>query len=233
MKEQKMNKILAGILAVSMTAGLVSAQDPVLSRNAVGYVKVEMESAVGQPRYYLVANPFDSLDGEIPLLSEVFSAVPNNTVIAVWDDQNQVYVNYTKSGRGAWLGDAATARIGRAEGAFISVPSGAAPFEVVFMGEVPAEDEPITRAQGYSLIGYAFPVTQRLTNTVMATELPNNSIITVWDPETQVYINYTKSGRGAWLGDASTAEFNPGEGFFVFSGNPSQIWEETKPYTWP
>lgn len=227
-----MKKLMALLLAVGVTASVAGAGE-VLSRNAVGYVKIDVQGGEGVDNLYLVSVPFQSLDGEPMLISEVFDAVPNGTTLSVWDDVSQVYIGYSKSSRGAWLGEAATATIETGEGVFVRIPADEAPLSLVVMGEVPDSDAVMGRLPGLTLSSIPFPVQIPLVDTVMADELPNESSISVWDADAQEYIAYSKSARGAWLGDALTAELLPGQAFFIRSDAASQSWTEVKPYTWP
>ena len=228
-----MNKILAGILAVSMSAGLVSAQEQtnVLSRNAVGYVKQAIEGG----KLYLISNPMLALDDAegSHSLTNMLAAAPNNSVVSVWDNNAQTYVNYTRGARGAWLGDAVSAKIEQGQPFFLRVPAAAAPAEIILMGEVPSENIPQSRVAGLTFLSNPFPASRLLTNTSIGVSAPNNSVISVWNPNTQQYVNYTKGARGTWLGDAATAELEPGQAFIVRSSAAPNSWTEVKPYTWP
>ena len=235
----KMKKVVLGIMVCVALAATWAVGQQVLSKNAVGYVKVDMEGGGTKPNLYLVAHPFESLTDAngLHLVSNVFAAVPNNTIVSVWDPIGQGYVQYGRDGRGTWLGAAATAKISRSQGAFVRIPSNATQREVFLMGEVPdkttAPSQYMSRAEGLTMIGFPYPVATRLTNTVMAQALPNNTIISVWDSAAQTYVQYGKDGRGNWLGAAATAELQPGQGMVIRNTNAPNSWWETKPYSWP
>lgn len=229
-----MKKLMVCILAVGMVAGVVSAEQ-VLSKNAVGYVKIpDVQGGVGAANFYLLAHPFESFDGPDHVLTNVFADVPNSTIVSVWDADEQEYINYTRGARGDWLDDAVTATIGRGVGAWVQIPADAAGIDLILMGEVPDEDvTPMTWAEGFTLVGYSFPATIELTNTTMAVALPNNTVLSFWDGDNQEYINYTKGARGDWLDEALDAVLQPGHGFWIQSSEAGDAWNEVKPYTWP
>lgn len=234
-----MKKVVLGIMVCVALAATWAVGQQVLSKNAVGYVKVDMEGGGTKPNLYLVAHPFESLTDPQGLhsVTSVFAAVPNGTFVQVWDPVAQGYLVYSRDGRGNWLGAAVTAKLSRSQGAFVRIPSNATSREVFFMGEVPdkttAPSQYMSRASGLTMIGFPYPVTVRLTNTVMAQSLPNNTFVSMWDAIAQGYVVYSKDGRGNWLGAAQTAELQPGQGMVIRSTAGPNAWWEIKPYNWP
>jgi hypothetical protein len=230
MKEQKMNKILAGILAVSMTAGIVSAQDPVLSRNAVGYIKVQAQEG----NLYLLRNDFESVDGTPMTVANVLGTqVPINTVVTLYNEENQVYLPGISRGVFGWP-PAASNLLERGKAFFVRMPP-AAGAEIVIMGEVPSDDESLSLVPGLNMAGFPFPVSQSFTSTVLAAVLPINSTLTTWDAENQVWRAGITKGVFGWSVAANNLVLNPGEGYFVRIPSTSSPIEfnEVKPYVWP
>lgn len=234
-----MKKVVLGIIVCVALAATWAVGQQVLSKNAVGYVKVDVVGGGTKPNLYLVAHPFESLTDPngLHLVSNVFAAVPNNTFVQVWDPVAQAYVIYTRDLRGSWLGAAATAKVSRSQGIFVRIPSNATQREVFMMGEVPdkttAPSQYMSRASGLTMIGFPYPVSVRLTNTIMAQSLPPNTFVSIWDAVNQTYIIYTKDLRGNWLGAAQTAELQPGQGMVIRNTNAPNAWWENKPYSWP
>ena len=226
-----MKKLIALMLAFGVTAGIAHAQTQVLSQNAVGYVKQEIEGG----KLYLVSNPFVNLeepDGHA--LVEMLDEVPNGTIVSVWDAVGQTYISYTKSARGVWDFDAQNAVIPPAEPMFLRIPAAADSAEIFFMGEVPSDEEiPQGRVTGLTFVGYPFPASVLFTNTAFATATPNSGVVSFWDPDLASYVSYTKSARGVWDFDAQTAVVSPGQAFIVRSSAAPSDWDEVKPYTWP
>jgi hypothetical protein len=231
MKGNKMKKILATLLAVSMTAGIVNAQQ-VLSRNAVGYVKVDIESN----KLYLITVPFENMnsgDGSF-LLTNVLAVVPGGTGVSVWDEPNQTYNTFSRSGRGVWDLTAQTATIVRGQALFIRMPSTSSPTNLFLMGEVPDQDTSQERVNsGLTFLGYPFPASVSFTGSALAVNTPDGSGVSKWDPAANTYVTYSKSGRGVWDLSAQAAVIEPGQAFIIRSSAAPSSWVEVKPYTWP
>ncbi|HMO52786.1 MAG TPA: hypothetical protein PKE26_16770 [Kiritimatiellia bacterium] len=227
-----MKKATAIILGTLIASSAALAQTNVLSRNAVGYIKVPVESN----KLYLVSNPFVPLDPTGDIVTNMLAAVPNGTTISVWDEGSQGYISYSKSARGAWGANATTSRIARADAFFIKMPA-AGTATVFFMGEVPdrftAPTTTQSRVSGLTMLGFPYPVQTSFTGTPMAISAPNGSVISFWDSATQGYVSYSKSARGAWDAGAQAAVASPGQGFVIKSTAAGNSWSTTKPYTWP
>jgi hypothetical protein len=230
MKEQKMNKILAGILAVSMTAGLVSAQEQtnVLSRNAVGYIK----RAIPANSLELLTVPFESLAEDANTIESVFGGLDNGAQVTVWDVDTQTYRTFQKA-KGSW-GNAGTNIVARGEGMFVRAPL-AASQELIVMGEVPGVEAPTnnqTVLPGFNLLGSGYPVSVSWTGTTLSAQLPNGSQVSLWDGSEYILI---QKAKGSWGQSGDSLVIEPGSGFFVRvvdGGDPIE-WSETKPYEWP
>lgn len=229
-----MKKLMLSLVAVAMTAGLVEAQTNVLSKNAVGYVKIPVDSN----KIYLVSTPFVNMEdgSDYHLVTNVFASVPNRTIITPWRDAEQTYAVYQKSARGAWNPGAETSVIKRGTAVFVRMP-GETSTNLFFMGEVPddttAPSTMQSRVPGLSFVGNPYPASVSFTGSAMAISAPNRAIVTIWDPVNQTYIVHQKSARGAWNPAALTAELTPGEGFIIRSSEGPSNWTEVKPYTWP
>jgi hypothetical protein len=234
MREIKMKKLMACLLAVGMTASIAGAQE-VLSRNAVGYVKQEIAGG----KLFLVSQPFVNLETGLDShsLTNVLNAVPGGTIVSIWNQNAQSYVNFSRTARGVWDGAAQTSLVSRGQAMFLRIPVGAGTNEVVFMGEVPDKDNapltPQSRVPGLSFVGYPYPASIAFTSAVMAVELPGGAIASRWDAALQTYVNYSKTARGVWDGAAQAATINAGDAFIIRSTATANNWDEIKPYTWP
>jgi len=203
----------------------------VLSRNAVGYIKINAESN----KLYLVSNPFVSMGTNDDVVTNMFASLPNSVSVSLWNESSQAYETFTKSARGAWSANATT-RIDRADAVFIRMPANAGA-DMYFMGEVPdSTTAPSTiqsRVTGITMLGFPYPVAQPFTNTSMAIDAPNGSSVSVWDADAGSYISYTKSARGAWDAAAQAATIAPGQGFVIRSTASGSDITTDKPYDWP
>ena len=226
-----MKKATAIILGTLIASSAALAQTNVLSRNAVGYIKVPVESN----KLYLVSNPFVPLDASGDVVTNMLAAVPNSTVVSVWDEASQAYINYSRSARGAWSANA-TSRIARSDAFFIRMPS-VGTSTIFLMGEVPdrftAPTTTQSRVSGITMLGFPYPVQTSFTGTPMAISAPNSSVISIWDPNLNTYVNYSKSARGAWDAGAQAAVVQPGQGFVIRSTAAGGNFSTVKPYTWP
>ena len=226
-----MKKLLALTVAVGMFAGVASAQE-VLSQNAVGYVKQEIEG----DKIYLVSNPFvglENVDGT-HYMTNMLGVLPPNTIVSAWDESAQTYVNFTRDGFGDWDANAQTTTVERAKAMFIRMPPGAPADELILMGEVPADDDTFqSRVPGITFVGYPYPATENFTDTEMAQSVAPGTIVSRWDPDIGAYVNFTKDGFGDWDSAAQAAEVEAGQAFIIRSGEPANDWDEVKPYTWP
>ena len=228
-----MKKILATLLAVSMTAGIVNAQQ-VLSRNAVGYVKVDIESN----KLYFVGVPFINMaDGsDMHRITNVFAGLPPLSIVSIWNPVDQVFDSFGRNSRGTWGTAAETAEISRLQGAFLRLPADNPPTNIFLMGEVPdsttAPTQAMERFSGLTAVIYPYPAQVRMTNTALGINLPALGIISIWDSGTQEYISVGKSSRGVWGSDADTLDLLPGQAVFLRT-SVAGTWDEVKPYTWP
>jgi len=225
MKGNKMKKILATLLAVSMTAGIVNAQQ-VLSRNAVGYVKVDIETN----KLTLARVDFEPMNASEWTIDSLFSdSLPVGSIIAFWDPVANSYVTAGRT-RSGW--SPATNVIRRGEAFFILSTENT---NLFFMGEVP-DSSPSTyttvieNVVGMQALGYPYPAEQYWTNMNLAINAAAGDILAVWDYDSQSYTSFGRT-RSGW-GDATNIVFAPGEGFW-FRTDALQTWTEVKPYTWP
>jgi hypothetical protein len=221
MKEQKMNKIFAGILAVSMTAGLVSAQEQtnVLSRNAVGYVKVDVQPA---GKLHLISDPFLLISDSGPkTLAEIFPLgsgfkaspnVPANSDSAIlWNVESQTYSTYGQKAsdglfyaKTAWGGAPFTDELPVGTAVWLQTTfSSSQPTNVVLMGEVPADRSLTLQVAGsvgsspLTFLANPYPVEMALidflnqeSGVVGSTVPALADTVTLWDQAAQAYLTY-------------------------------------------
>lgn len=229
-----MKKLIWVVAVLLIAQAAANAQTQVLSRNAVGYVKITAERG----KLVLGRSDFESLDGSGGIaVSNLFGdQVPANTTVYLWDRVTASYKSVTKLARGGW-GSAGSNRVQRGEGFWLKVPAAASneTYDVFLMGEVPdrytAPTTTIPGLSGANMLGYPYPVQVYWTNTVLAMTSPPNSSLFLWNPTSQAYQSYTKLARGGW-GTGSNIVLQPGQGFW-FRTTSSVSWVEIKPYTWP
>lgn len=231
-----MKKLMAAILAVGMAAGVVSAQE-VLSRNAVGYVKVEYVKGLN-----LVTHQFEVLDGGgSRVVSDLFNQedFPSGTILQKWDYTSQTYVanelkvTFPSAG---WSPGTNVFEIG--ETIWVRIPQSAPnpTYDGIMMGEVPVDDD-VRSLGGLSFAGVSFPVSVHITNIASVLDYPLKSgdIIQKWDPISQNYVQelYQTFPTVGW--NPGTNTIRAGEGIIIRrpGGINDQDWEQVRPYTWP
>jgi hypothetical protein len=228
----KKSLVLAAGLAILATSSF--AQTQVLSRNAVGYVKVDL---LATNKLHLVRNDFEPLNGPIAI-SNTLASLPAGSQVLIWDDANQIYLAPIIKTAFGW-GPGGTNLLRRGQAYFIrtannstNVPS----YPLYLMGEVPdkntAPSSTLSVAMGLNMDGYSYPVVQKWTNTQYSKSLPAGSQIIIWDNATQQYLAPIIKTAFGWGPSGNALTINPGQGFFVRATN-SFVFSETKPYTWP
>ena len=234
-----MKKLIIAALAAGLIGASAQAQtNQVLSRNAVGYVKVTAPSN----SLILVRNDFESLTGGSPAVSNLIGTqVPVGASLYIWDRSSQQYRSSSLNtpARGGW-GTFGTNQIKRGESFFLRIPSAAGisnQYEVYLMGEVPdsttAPTTTVTGVSGLGMWGHPYPVATQLTNIGVVAGAAVGDTIYLWSVSNQNYASFSRNtpARGGW-GGATNVVLNPGEGFWLRS-SITQNWSTIKPYTWP
>lgn len=233
-----MNKILGLALGVALAAPVAFGQTNVLSQNAVGYVKVTIPDG----GLALIRPDFEQLDPSVPadMNNLIGDQLPNGSQAHIWDVGTSAYVTELKGGRaGAWPNPGRV--VERGEAFWLEIPdsSGQADWDVYIMGEVPgannnSETSSVLAISGVDAVGYPFPAAIVWGETSLATNLPLDSLLHLWNIDTQSYESFLKGGRGGDWGAAETKVIEPGTAFWVEVGDASVIdWTEAKPYNWP
>jgi hypothetical protein len=242
MKEKKMKKTLAAILAVGMIAGVASAQTSsnVLSQNAVGYVKAEVQPG----EFSLLAQPFNSIDGD-PTPSNVFGdSLPVGTTLYVWDAVSATYSFETYQTQTAgfppvtttnWSPDTALLEPGK--GFWVQVPT---TVDVTLMGEVPANaSADVSIVEGFTMAAVPYPVDITVEETAIGANPAVGDTIYLWDSETQSYSFITYQTETSGFPPTTTTNWAPssvtipaGSGFW-YQTTVARTPSESKPYSWP
>jgi hypothetical protein len=221
---KKITAILLGTLIASSAA--LASTNQVLSRNAVGYVKVDFPKG-----FTLVQNTFNPMGAPIAI-SNTFASLPNNSRVHIWNGAG--YSTITKAALGGW-GAGGSNLLQRGSGFWIEIPQAAASnsYPIFFMGEVPDDASTVVPlTAGFNMKGYPYPVSDKWTNTPIAKASPNNSKLHIWTGSN--YNTFTRAALGGW-NSASNVVLNPGQAFWVEfpSAASSTNVSVTKPYTWP
>jgi hypothetical protein len=222
-----MKKILLLVLAVSLVGSLAFGQTQVLSRNAVGYIKVN----VAKGNLMMIQTPFENLNGSGRFnIGELLgSNFPSGTKSYFWNKDLQEYKSETFTTR--WI--PGTNTFLRGAGMFVNIPGTAASnsYDIFMMGEVPDKNTAPTSSmnvvQGLQMMGFMYPVATPLTSTVLKTSAKFGDKLYYWKAD-QTWGSETFTTR--WV--PGSLIFEPGQSYYYKTTN-AQVWTETKPYTWP
>lgn len=222
-----MKKILLLVLAVTMVSSLAFGQTQVLSRNAVGYIKVNIEKG----KMMMIQTPFENLNGSGQyVVGELLgSNFPSGTTAYFWNKDQQQYKTENFTTR--WI--PGTNKFSRGMGTFVRIPGSAASnsYDVFMMGEVPDKTTAPTTStyivQGLQMMGFTYPVATPLTNTLLATIAKRGDSLYYWKAD-QTW--GTENFVTRWI--PGTNVLQPGQAYYYRTTNAT-VWTETKPYTWP
>lgn len=226
-----MKRMISLVVGTLVMATMAFGQTNVLSQNAVGYIKKTIEPG----DFAYIQSPFVKIDGSGNFtISEMLPDVPNNTSVLLWDTAGQSYVQISKNFLGQWSDDP---EVPRGEAFFIQIPAGEpAAVDVYLLGEVPGASTygstDIPLVEGFTAVGVPYPVATTIENSGLATAVPNNNSILLWDQANQSYLQVSKNFLGQW--SPADQMIEPGDGFFVSLDDPAgATYTEAVPYTYP
>ena len=226
-----MKKSVILALGLAVIAGSAFAQtNQVLSRNAVGYVKI---SAV-RSNFVFIANNFKSLSGgPVTVTNLLGTQVPNGSAVFVWDSAAQAYRSENR-GFAGWTPGTNRLDLGRGFWLKIADAGPSNVYQVYLMGEVPDKNTAPTTTlpivTGFNMVANPYPVATKFTNTAIAKAGVNGDAVFFWNPEAK---NYYSENRGfaGWV--PGTNMVSPGQSFWYRRSGGATNWVEAKPYTWP
>jgi hypothetical protein len=231
--------VIAGALVASVIAA--SAQSEVLSANAVGYIKREINSG-GKFQTFTV--PLYSMSGSVLFTNtSVAQEAPVGTAVYFWDPTfNGGAGGWDSVTRGTFTGWGKfnTKTLASGEGFMLKSPTNSTQnLQLTITGEVPDEDglsATIRPGLNLAMIGNPFPVDVTFGTTALASNAAVGSIVAFWDPT-------LSSGRGGWRsttrgtfsgwGNAATNVVKAGEAFAFREAGTTNSWSVNRPYTWP
>jgi hypothetical protein len=228
---ERMKRIILTALGLATIASVATAQtNVVLSRNAVGYVRI----TAYRSNYVHIANNFLNLNAApITVTNLIGNQVPVGSLVILWDPAAQAYRSENRLITGWTPG---TNRLTPGRGFWLTIP-GSAPsneYQVYLMGEVPDRFTQPTATlavvQGMNMFGHPYPVETFFTNTALAKAGVAGDIAIFWNPIAQAYASENRVIIG-WL--PGTNVLRPGQAFWYRRSGVQTNWVEPKPYTWP
>lgn len=227
-----MKKSIVLALGVAVLASSAFAQTQVLSRNAVGYVKIEAVRS----NYHFIANNFFNLEGStvpITVTNLIGNQVPNGSTVLIWNPATQTYGSESK-GFAGWV--PGTNRLNTGRGFWLKIadagPSNV--YQVYLMGEVPDKNtqptSTVSIVPGFNMVSMSYPITMKFTNTTIAKSGVLGDTAIFWDAASKTYRSESR-GFAGW--SPGTNDVMPGQGFWYRRAGGTTNWIEAKPYTWP
>ena len=218
---------IIGALAVSVIAA--SAQD-VLSGNAVGYIKVDVNSDLS-----IISVPFDEVGYGRIMFTNTIGLQMTGTPATVysWNSELQMWDGKAYTTRDRWLA-AANVELVPGQAYFVRRPSGWSG-SLTLTGQVPDSSNTVRSIVGggnLAALSLAYPAETAFTNTILASITGTPATIYTWLGTTWDGKSYTT--RDGWKA-ATNMVLQPGIGYFfrMPSGSASTNWTQNKPYTWP
>jgi len=230
-----MKKLGAFLLGVGLIAGVTVAADSntATSVNIVGFQTINCPKGVG----VLVSTAFESIDGAVMKSVDVFgtNSLPVGTLIYAWDQTLPAGPGYrsdllkSKGGVTSWETNV-TYRGGM--GFWIIVPAIASSnsYNVVMAGQVPMASS-ITNVvySGPAMLGFPYTASVVWTNTPLAQNAIDGSILYLWDVVTTGWISNVK-GKGKWSDNNMQITQDKGFWFIPPISQPTITNIDVRPY---
>lgn len=228
-------KVLLFASICALGASLVYAADTqVTSKNAVGYISKEFYRG----SYDLVQVPFDAMDASYSVTNIFADSLPLGSRVYYWIPEDQIWGMEVYSSnmilqKCVWAPGTNVFMSG--EGLFVSIPEDAAfeSYTTYFMGEVPsAATTEVVVVEGFSLIGFPYPVAATLTGTVFGAEAKNGDKVYywttngIWGIETYSYNVITQTTNWA----PGTLKLEAGMSFF-YVASTGTVKNAVRPYS--
>lgn len=226
-------KKFAWILVAMLIASSAFGAD-VLSKNAVGFVKIGIDAG----QYEALSIPFngDDPDGILWPETTIAKDAANGSAAYFWDGTKWVGGTLTKNAtRTQWNINVRSRKIKPGEMFFYRPATNQT---ATISGEVPDEatlDVAVLSGGSYSAVGNPYPVSVMWTNTPIATAANNGDAVYFWNGTTWIGGTLTKNNtRTQWNINVRSREVEPGKGVFfrAASGDAKRVTFD-RPYRWP
>lgn len=252
-----MKKLLAVTVIAGLAGTLAHGQvTQVVSRNAVGYVRMDIPAASTNGNgLFMGSIPFYEVGGDgVHTIGEIFGGQLNGGAslglsdnVLKFDPSNQTYITFWKNLSGQWRqfpeGVATTNKLLPGEGFWVINRKSTG--QVVYvMGEVPDSNtlpsgtQSVSGLAGLQLLSYAFPTEVPINSSKLKTfakrgaSLGLSDNIQMWDETNRTYVTYwlPTSTNFGWRkfpeGADTTDAFRPGRGFWY------KRYAGQPPFTW-
>lgn len=242
-----MKLTIALATAAALVMGIANAQT-VTTENAAGYAKV----TIAAPGLELLANPFDTFDGEDPNLATLLGENwPQGAAMFIWDPVSMTYSasNFGFNSTFTGLEWKPERTVKRGQGFFLELPEPAAgaarSYDWYAHGQVPyagtgATTTSIDLQPGLNMTSLAYPVSRQITSPDIGLTQPlveQGDAVFAWDDTAKSYVveNFGfNSTFTALEWKPGNMALIPGKGVF-FQSNSAKTWTQEKGnfYNWP
>jgi hypothetical protein len=199
------------VAALAAGLGVASAQTPVYSVNAVGYVTKSLTNS-----YNLIANP---LNGTNNSLNTIIPICVEDSYILRWNALGQTFGDPSFYIGGEWIPNDT---INPGEAFFLYNSGGNT--NITFVGEVPQGSLTNRVANNYSLISQIVPQSINLDAAGVNFPAQEDDYILFWKAIGQTFSDPVFYIGGAWTDNTAAPV---GDGFFYFTTAGARNWTRT------
>jgi hypothetical protein len=248
--EGGMKKVIFPVMGVVFVCSMVFGDtvNQVVSRNAVGYVKVEVASN-GLALCTLNFNASDNTIASI-FTNQLMGGINfgfSDQVIK-WDPIARQYVKFWKNKNNLWLQypeTTVTTNILKPGDAFWIKNNHTSNQTVYLMGEVPdrisSPTQEVNLVSNLNFVAYCYPIEIAITNLNLTQAKAGFNFgfadnLIKWDAISKQYVTFWRHSSG-WRQypqtSSTTNVIRPGEGMWYKRLSNAFVWIESKPYSWP
>jgi len=210
------------LLILSLVAGGLSAADPVVSANIVGYVNVTVPGQVaGVSKYVMIANPLKATSNKV------------SDVIKLGATDDLQLFHYTAAGftssaasGGEWVDGGDT--VINPGGGFFAASASASPVKITFVGEVDIAGALAGHnvPSGLSIQSSVLPKAGRLADLEFPIGVGDTDSDSIFQFANGAYTE-TDASSGSWVDDSGKGpNVQVAEAFWVKRTGPAALWKQ-------
>lgn len=223
-------KKFAWILVAMLIASTAFSAE-VLSKNAVGFVKIDVTGG----EYQALTVPFTDGSENVKIAwtnTSLAKGAKDGDMVYFWDNDTG-WTGYLYSEKRGWNKNVLNKTLDPGQMIFYRPEVDGT---ITISGEVPADLEfPVGVLPGgcYSAVGNPYPVEVAWTNTELALAAKDGDMVYFWDNETG-WTGYLYSEKRGWNKNVQNKVLKPGQGVFyrAESGDAKSV-QFNRPYKWP
>jgi len=191
---------------------------PVMAQ-AVDYPATNVTISIPSNQYVPVSYAYESTNNTIPTL---FAELPDYPEVSLWDNNTREWKSYQKT-RAGW-GAGTNAVLTRGGAALVKSPMATS---IHFSGSIPSNaSTAVYKVNGYTWMGYPYPVDVAFTNTTLAKTAANGEKILFWTNNSWVVYSKIRTG---WVPSATNLVLK-NCGAFAYFAYTNSVVNEIRPY---